>query len=215
MEINLIYILKSVVVPILVATFTAVSINVINRKKRKAELEKLNSEIDVLKHRFQPVVISTLIKTHELLIEDKISALREILAFKNSILEINISYYEGRVNIEDTYDYYYAIYRNVSKSALDDFDGIINKFGYLFRDKVVKTMHALISDLSNIYYIQEENDSLKKPDMPGSAEKLVSALPKKFEGIIESIREDLHINDDFVHDFISNYKTLLNSNTDN
>lgn len=201
-------VLKSLVVPVLVAFLTTLLINLLNRKKRRAELEKMNSEIDALKNRFQPMVISTLIKTHEILINDKINALRELLDFKEKLMHVDISYHDGIANVENIDGYLDAIYENICDSDIKNISTIIGKYGYLFRDKIVEKMNDLLSDLSRIYHIQQEKFSMRDRDMPDEAGSIVALLSKRFLDIIELIREDLHINDDFMHKFISNYKLI-------
>ena len=203
----IIKILMNVVVPIFVAAITAFLVNFFNRKQRKAELEKLNSEIGVLKHRFQPVVIETLIKTHELLIEDKINALRELLDFKEKLLKVDVSYQNGRANVEDFDEYYDVIYEKIGDSEIAIINSIIVKYGYLFRDDILEAMHKLSNDLSRIYHIQKERFSMSDRVMPEEALGLVSLLSNRFNNTIEAIREDLHINDDFIHKFINSYKS--------
>lgn len=208
MDFSTVDIFKSVVFPLLVAIGTIIVTNLLSRKKRKAEVKKLNSEIEVIKQRFQPVAISTLIKTHELLIEDKINALREMLHFKEILMHVDVSYHDGRADIEDVDEYYVAIYEKIGDNEETTIKTIIGKYGYLFRDKIVEKLNRLSSDLSRIHHLQKEEFSMRNRDMPDEAGRLVSSLSNRFSDIIELIREDLHINDDFIHEFISNYKSL-------
>ncbi len=208
MDIDTLDIFKNLIFPFIIAIGTVIITNLISRKKRKAEVKKLNAEIEVIKQRFQPVVISTLIKTHEFLIEDKINALRKLLEFKENLMHVDISYHDGRANIDDVDLYYDAIYEKIGDTEENTIKSIISKYGYLFRDRIVEKMNKLSSDISKIHHIQKEEFSMRNREMPDEAASLVSSLSNRLSDIIELIREDLHINDDFIHTFINSYKSL-------
>lgn len=206
-------IFKLVVVPIVVTFGTIVITRGFDRNKRKKELkqltiqiEKTENEIDQIKASFQPLVLATLQKIHETLLLDKIDALKKVAGFRAKIFALSNTYYEGEV-IDDESDYYYAqIFWRIGESTVLEFQEILSEKGYIFPDSITDNLSEIFKVLRSIEDDTKLQASLRDQSIPKDSMSKIEDLNELFETTIKEIRTDLHIDNNFIHDFIDKYK---------
>lgn len=177
-------------------------------EKLEAEIEKIREDINTLQNSFQPIVLSTIQLTQEKLVEDKISALKEIVNFRYKLFSIDQDYKEGEPLIEDTNEYHQSVYGNISNSVLNEIKETVLMKGYLFPKNIKDNMNLLIYELREICNIQKREYSIQEQKMPDKVISILNRLSEKFNVVIDDIRKDLHIDDSFIHDFIEKYKKI-------
>ena len=178
------------------------------KEKLDFEVSKLDEEIKQIKSSFQPIVLATIQSTQDKLLQDKIIALKEVVAFRIKLYTIKQFYINGKPFISDTDQYYNSIYQNVNSKMQLDMEKIVSEKAYLFPDDIQEKMNLILFEIGEICNIQGRESSIQNMNIPDDAKEKVSRLADVFESVIKLIRENLHINDSFVDDFIEKYKDL-------
>jgi len=206
-------IFKLVVVPIVVTFGTIIITRLFDRNKRKKELEQLTiqikkteNEIDQIKASFQPLVLATLQKVHETLLQDKIDALKKIAGFRARIFSLSNTYYEGHAMLDESYDFYSQIFWGIGELEVIEFQKILSEKGYIFPNTIIDNLSEIYKVLKSIEDDAKLQASLMDQSMPSDSISKIEDLNKLFETTIEEIRIDLHIDNRYIHDFIDKYK---------
>lgn len=206
-------IFKLLIVPIVVAFFTVIIARMVDRKKRKKELdqltiqvEKTKIEISQIKASFQPLVLATIQKTQEALLQDKIQALKEIASFRAKVFTLSNTYYEGMAMNEDQYDFYSDIFWRFGDLDILEFQKIVSEKGYLFPESIKIILNVSLGVISDIVDLNKYQASLQDQSMHAKAPSQIDQLNTLIEQIINEIRIDLHIDSTFIKEFIDKYK---------
>ncbi len=206
-------ILKLVIVPIGISIGTFSILRLFDKKKRKKEFEQLTvqvkkteSEIVQIKASFQPLVLATLQKIHETLLQDKIDALKKIAGFRARIFALSNTYYEGHAMFDESYDFYSQIFWRIGESDVLEFQEILSEKGYVFPNIIIDSMSEIYKVLRSIEDDTKLQVSLMDQSMPMDSIEKIDDLNKLFETTIEEIRADLHIDNRYIHEFIDKYK---------
>ena len=178
------------------------------QEKLDSEVSKLNEEIKQIKSSFQPIVLSTIQATQDKLLQDKIDALKEVVKLRNKLYSVEQFYINGEPFIEEEFTYFQSIYLNVSSSLVKELEGIVAEKGYYFPNIIIETLNLILFELNQIYDIQKREFSKQIQEMPDDAEIKVKQLAGNFKNVIDLIRENLKINNDFVDKFIEKYNDL-------
>jgi len=199
--------------PLLVALITTLVVRLITRKSDKAELSKIETEteknqeeISKIKSSYQPIILSSLQNIQNQLFQDKTNSLKELIKSKSEIFNVEQIYHEGDAIIEDTYDYYQNVYlgfsnvilENIKKNSLDN--------ASLFPSNIREKFQNLVGLLYEVYEIQKREFSKKEQNMPSEVEGKLEIISKSFDELIDLIRNDLHFDNTFIHDFIRTYQ---------
>lgn len=152
-------------------------------------------------------MLNTLVKIQDSLLEKKIMALNELVEFNEEFHNVKQMYYQGETFIEELYDYYSCIYQKFNEDDYNKFKKIL-LFGNIFSSKIKEKFNLINCDLYNIIDIKNKEYSLEKEDMPKNANKLIKTVNERIIEVIDLIREDLHLNNSYIHDFIEKYKQL-------
>ena len=199
--------------PLLVALITTLVVRLITRKSDKAELSKIETEteknqeeISKIKSSYQPIILSSLQNIQNQLFQDKTNSLKELIKSKSEIFNVEQIYHEGDAIIEDTYDYYQNVYlgfsnvilENIKKNSLDN--------ASLFPSNIREKFQNLVGLLYEVYEIQKREFSKKEQNMPSEVEGKLEIISKSFDELIDLIRNDLHFDNTFIHDFIKTYQ---------
>lgn len=212
----------TLIVPIIIVTVNFIIARWWFNKKEKKETEKLSgeiskmkseeikiqSEITQIKSSFQPIVLGTIQKTQEVLLEDKIEALKQIVTYRSKIFTVNNIYVGGESMIQDEYDFYSNIYNGLCKHDIESYNQIVSSKGYIFPNKIKDDLNTILKNLNSVYDLYDYQYSLGDQSMPVEGETLLKEVKTLFNVVIDNIRHDLHIDDTFIHDFIEKYKKL-------
>lgn len=205
---SLITFLFPIVVPILVT----LSLRIITRKRDKAELgkietetEKNQEEITKIKSSYHPIILSSLQNIQNQLFQDKINSLKELIKSKAEIFSVDQSYHEGDAVIQDIYEYYDNVYfgfstklENIKKNSLDN--------ASLFPSKIRDKFQNLVNLLYQVDEIKKREASNREPNMPYEVKEKLENISKSFDELIDLIRNDLHFDNTFIHNFIDSYQ---------
>jgi len=197
----------SLIVPILIIGINILISKYFLGRKDKTEIKRIEEEIKQMKSSFQPIVLSTIQKTQEYILKDKVNALKEIVDYRNNLYTLEPFYISGISVCEDDHDYYRTVYEKINRHFIDIFRRIEIEKGYFFPDEIIANIHSIQTVLNEIYNIQEREYSLQIREIPEEAKDKLINLKDKFELVISQIRKDLHLDDKFIHEFIQKYKT--------
>lgn len=205
----------TLIVPILVLTFSIIFTKYSNKKREKKETKKIDSEtrkideeIKNLKSSFQPLVLSTIQKTQDFLLHEKIEVLKNLVEFRNSLLDVTQSYHEGQGFIGDVSEYYNHIYMNISKHIINKFETSICSKRYFFTDIIINDITSISSLLNTIHEEKERLESINPMnsyEAPNNFDKTLKKLEGLISLLLENIRTDLHLNNTFAQDFLKKY----------
>lgn len=205
----------SIFIPLIVTILTFLAQRWWFRKKERNENKKLEldiakatEDIITLKKSFQPIVLSTIQLTQQTLVNDKIEALKELAAFRYNLFNLDQDFVDGIPLIDDIYDYYQNIYQNLSESTIKEITTITLKKGYIFPNNINKNLNLIIYDIKEIYDISKKEMSKQSMEMPNDVKLKLDELSDKLNSVIDDIRLDLHIDNNYIHQFIEKYKNL-------
>lgn len=204
---------KLIIVPIVIAFGTIIITRLFDRNKRKKELkqltvqiEKTENEINQIKASFQPLVLATLQKIHETLLQDKIDALKKIAGFRARIFSLSNTYYEGHAMLDESYDFYSQIFWSIGELEILEFQKILSEKGYIFPNTIIDNLSEIYKVLKSIEDDSKLQESMKDQSMPIDSMSKIDNLNELLETTIKEIRTDLHIDNSYIHDFIEKYK---------
>jgi len=210
------------IVPIIIIIINHIFIRLWFRKKEKKESVKLQNEIDKLviekdkinqdiiqlKSSFQPIVLSSLQKIQENILKDKIKVLQDIVVYRTNLFYLEQNYYQGQEIIGDEHEYYDLLYQGFSRIDLTKIGDTITLNGYLFPDMIKNKLDEILFDLRQIINIQNREYSMENSNMPFDAYEIFKRTHNSFFEVVELIRKDLHLDENFIHDFINRYKVI-------
>lgn len=206
-------ILKLIIVPTIVAFGTIIITRLFDRNKRKKELEQLTiqikkteNEIDQIKASFQPLVLATLQKIHETLLQDKIDALKKIAGFRARIFSLSNTYYEGYAMLDESYDFYSQIFWSIGELEVVEFQKILSEKGYIFPNNIIDNLSEIFKVLRSIQDDVKLQTSMMNQSMSMDSMSKIDDLNELLETTIGEIRTDLHIDNKYIHDFIEKHK---------
>jgi hypothetical protein len=197
----------SLLIPIIITSLTFWVTKWANRKKEKAdqekvsgEIEKLKTENDKIRKSFQPIVVSSLQTIQNEVLKIKIDALKQLNEIKRDFFE-----YDGPPLSDDytpdTNDYYEHVFFKFNTNRSEGFKKFLLQYSYVFPDVVIKRLKAvgsLVEDLT-ITNSSMDSDHLN-PDLNDL--NRVKELIEKTDEAIKALRSDLHLDNDFIHKFI-------------
>lgn len=201
--------------PFLASLFILIVVRYFNRKKENEKLEKLKSEtkknkeeIKQMRISFQPIVISSLQTIQNNIFKDKIDSLKGIIKSKHELYNVNQIYHEGWGIIEDVYHYYQNVYLNFNDESIENLKNNSLSNASLFPDAIRTEFQNLVSKIFEIREIQKKAFSTQNQDMPSGVVEKLEIITMLFDELIDMIRQDLHLNNTFVHDFIAKYQKI-------
>jgi hypothetical protein len=180
-------------------------------KKVDIEIDKMKAETTQIKKSFQPIVLTTLMQSQEYYRGDKVKALKEIVNYKTDLFYVEQYYDNGELVTDSMFEYHSDIYRRISPHKVKEISAVVNNYGYLFPDIIINKLKDLQSDISNLNNIWSREASVQNQEMPDDAELIMNKLSEKFEKVIGLIRNDLHVDNGFINEFIQEYKDLNKS----
>jgi hypothetical protein len=195
--------MTSLIIPILVAAIVAWLTNFINRKKNKLEIDKLKEETSQIKESYKPIVIATIQSVQEKLIINKISGLKELLGLSAELFNNEQIYYEGEgLNTYD--DYLNEIFIGFSSNYFKRFEDFITNYGYFYNVNTFKMLQKLNFEMSGLHNsvkaYDSKTDSNKVPSQLDREE--IKNISKLFNSAINGIRSELHLENNFIQDYI-------------
>lgn len=203
--------------PILITLVTFFITRYVTRKKERTELSKLEAEteknkaeIEQIRTSFQPIIVSSLQTIQNKVFENKIDSLKGLINSKNELFEVDQMYHEGDAFIEDAHEYYENVYWNVSAPVLQKIKMNSLNNGSLFPNSIRIKFQDLVGSLYEIRDVQEREYSLKNQAIPDGVQNNLEVVSDKFDELIDEIRHDLHLDNTFIHDFISEHQKLKN-----
>lgn len=200
--------LPSLIFPIIITLVTLFCARYLKRKREKQELEKIREEINQMRISFQPIVISSLQTIQNNIFKDKIDSLKGIIKSRNELYNVNQIYHEGWGVIEDVYDYYQNVYLNFNDESIENLKNNSLSNASLFPDAIRGEFQTLVSSIFEIREIQKKAFSIRNQEMPSGVKEKLETITKLFDKLIDMIRQDLHLNNTFVHDFIAKYQKI-------
>lgn len=199
--------------PLLVALITTLFLRLMTRKSDKAKLSKIENEneknqeeISKIKSSYQPIVLSSLQNIQNQLFQDKANSLKELVKSKSDIFNVEEIYHEGDAKIENTYNYYQNVYLDLSNIILENIKKNSLDNSSLFPSNIREKFQNLVGLLYEVYDIQKREFSMKEESMPNEVEGKLAIISKSFDELIDLIRNDLHLDNTFIHDFIKTYQ---------
>lgn len=206
-------ILTYLIFPILITLITFFVVRYFSRKREKQEIEKINSEteknkeeINQLRFSFQPIVISSLQTIQNNIFKDKIDSLKGIIKSKHELYNVNQIYHEGWGIIEDVYHYYQNVYLNFNDVSIENLKNNSLSNASLFPDAIRTEFQTLVSSIFEIREIQKKAFSIRNQEMPSGVKEKLETITQLFNKLIDMIRQDLHLNNTFIHDFIAKHQ---------
>lgn len=194
--------------PALVAILVILATKWFNRKKEKAEIKKLNAEVDQIKRDFQPVIISTIQAVQDKVIEDKINGLKNLLILKSKFLTWDYLDAEGDPVFPNGDAFFISVYEHFRGSMADDYINFHQEYAYLYSDKVLDVLKELFLKMEDLqedhfqFYIEHtHNDQPTKTSIV-----LVKSINDLYDKSIALVRSDCLLDNDYIHDFIETYK---------
>ena len=194
--------------PALVAVLVILATKWFNRKKEKAEITKLNAEVDQLKKAFQPVILSTIQAVQDKVIEDKINGLKKLLILKSEFLTWDYLDAEGDPVFPTGDAFFISVYEHFTGSMADDYINFHQEYAYLYSDKVLTVLKELFSKIENLqedhfqFYIEHTHN-----DQPiATSITLTKSISELYDRSIALVRSDCLLDNDYIHGFIETYK---------
>lgn len=208
-------IFMSIFIPLIVSILGFIAQRWWFRKKEKNENKKLEldiskavEDISFLKKSFQPIVLSTIQLTQQTLINDKIEALKELATFRYNLFNHEQFFSDGISLVNDIYEYYQYLYQSLSESTIKEITNITLKKGYIFPNNINKNLNSIIYIIKEIHDISKREMSKNSMEMPEEVKPKFDKLSDKLNKVIDEIRADLHIDNNYIHQFIEKYKSL-------
>lgn len=206
---------SSLIFPLVITLLTFFITKYFIRKKERVELDKLatdikrnNAEIKMVESSFQPIVLTSLQAIQNELFMDKINSLRALLKSKYVFFKLEREYHKGEPVINDTDQYYQNIYQNFSDDELAKFNENSMMNSSLFSTSIRQGFNELTAQLNDIKNIRKNEYSLQNMNMPQGGDKKLEEINECFSRLIDLIRLDLHLDNTFIHDFISRYQKI-------
>lgn len=188
-----------ILVPLIIAYVASRFINKNTEAKLKAETEKIKTS-------YQPVVLSALQSIQNQIFENKINALKRLNGFKYKYFHYDQRYIDGVPLIDDSYEYYNTIYNNFNNTLFDNFEVFAIDNAILFPSNIQSEFNDLINSIFRVNETRKANDSIWDSNMPPNIETDLKEILNKFETLIDLIREDLHFDNTFIHEFIKTHQ---------
>jgi len=201
-------VLTSLVFPVLVTILTFLVARLVTSKKDKKDFQKVEAEIEQIKTSFQPIVLNSLQNVQNEIFKDKTSSLKGLIKSKSELFNVEQIYHEGDAIIEDSYDYYQNVYLNFSNTSLSEVKKNSLDNASLFPNHIRIEFQKLLTQIFEINDIQEREFSTQNQNMPTGVETKLETISKSFDRLIDMIRKDLHLDNTFIHDFISEYQKI-------
>ena len=201
-------VVTSFVFPILITVITFLIARFVTRKKDKKDLEKVEAEIEQIKTSFQPIVLNSLQNVQNEIFKDKTNSLKGLIKSKSELFNVEQIYHEGYAIIADTYDYYQDVYLNFRKTSLSEVKKNSLDNASLFPNEIRNEFQKLMTQLFEIGDIQDREFSTQNQSMPTDVDKKLEIISNSFDNLIDLIRNDLHLDNTFIHDFISEYQKI-------
>ncbi|CAC9974389.1 hypothetical protein [Flavobacterium panici] len=202
--------------PLILAVLLVLITRFITRKTIKAEISKLktetdknNAEIAKVKSSYQPIILNSLQIIQSHLYQDKINSLKNLMKSKSDLFNVKQIYHEGDALIDDIYDYYQTVYNKLSENLIENLKRNALENAGLFPSKIRTKFNKLNGLVYEAYNIQSRHFSVKTQDLPNGMQKLLEDIDAEFEKLIDLIRDDLHFDNTFIHDFIKEYQKDL------
>lgn len=205
-----------IVVPIIILIISGLFTKYLNRKKEDDESKKLDvettkikEEIKSLKSSFQPIVLSTIQKTQDFLLKEKIEVLKNLVEFKSRLFNIKQQYMDGEPFYDDIYDYYNSIYLNIDEEILDYYKVNISDKKYFFRQIIIDDIIEIIKLLNEVLEDKKRRESIERNNIieaPDGFGKKTENIANRLNLLMNKIRTDLHLNSNFIHEFINQNK---------
>lgn len=205
-----------IIVPVLVLIISGLFTKYVNRKKEGKESKKLDietskikEEIKNLKSSFQPIVLSTIQKTQDFLLKEKIEILKSLVVFNSRLFKIQQQYIEGEAFYNDISDYHNSIYLNIDDQIFDYFKSNISDKRYFFKQIIIDDVFEIIKILDDVLEDKKRRESIERNNIfeaPEGFEKKMENIASRTDLLMEKIRTDLHLNSNFIHDFINQNK---------
>lgn len=140
--------------------------------------------------------------------KDKFNSLKGIIKSKAELFNVEQFYHEGYEIIDDSYSYYEYVNENLSKIFLENVKQNSLDNASLFPNEIRIEFQNLVNELFSINDYKNKQFSLGNNLMDEKVEKKLIKASDTFDKLIELIRKDLHLDNTFIHDFISVYQEL-------
>lgn len=210
-------------VAVLTAFITARITTRSQKRKEKAEIDKTNQEVENLKKEnakvneeisqmkisFQPIVLSSLQKIQDSLLEKKLKALDRIVLFDLKLYDIDEIYIDGERETESKKAYFDLVYQQKINSEVHKlYENFSINYANVFSNEIRNKIWDIREDLRTIADIQtrEYSKTPKNQNMPEDAYNKLLGLKEKIRSTIDLIRNDLFLDETFIRDFINKYK---------
>lgn len=198
-----------VLFPIILIIVSGAITYLFNRNMKKKELSKIDEEIKNLKLSHQPMVIATLQKTQDYILKDKIEVLKGVLQFRSNVFTVTLEFDDGIPNINDTSEYCNYIYINIENKTLSDYKSSVSQKKYFFKKDIIDNIDETITIYQDILYEKLKRESIteKNPfEAPDDFTQELNKIEISIDSLIEMIRVDLHLNNDFINKFLEDNK---------
>lgn len=198
-----------IIAPVVVSIITVLITQIVTRKKRKFELNKMEAEISQIKFSFQPLVFSAIQAIQNEIFKDKVKSLKGLIRSKATLFNANQEFHDGEPFIRDSYEYMQQVYLNFNATEIQKVRDNELEYSSLFPEEILRKFKELINEIEKIVEKQGEYFSMKNQSVPEGVDKILVNISELFESIINLMRTDLHLDNTFVHDFIKNQKKMI------
>ena len=138
------------IVPLIVLTISTLITKFLNRKRREIEHNKIKEEIKSIKSSFQPIVISTIQKTQDYLLKEKIEVLKKLVEFNAELNKIVLHYNDGEPSMLDSSEFIDELYKNFSEQNVSNYKVNILDKRFFYNELIIDDIVAIHIVLCNI-----------------------------------------------------------------
>jgi|694.fasta_scaffold03634_16 hypothetical protein len=203
--------IASLLIPILVAAAVAWVGNMMNKRKNNLEIEKLKEETNQMKNSFQPIIVSTIQGVNDKLLETKIKALKQLTGIKSEFIDVEQQYFEGEP-VFDYDEYLEQIFMKYSFLQFEKLKKFKDEYSYFLSKRTFEKFNILYSELEQFYLSRISFQSADDGETDPNMEEDTKSILANFEIVLLEMRNELHLDNTFIEDFIKAYQNTLKSN---
>lgn len=189
------------VIPLIVSVLAAAFTHFLGRNKNKREIDKLTVETEKIKNSFQPVVVATIQSVNDKLLDTKIKALINITKIKSEFIDVEQQYYEGDP-VFDYDDFLESVFRKFTVEQFNSIKQFKDDFSYFLSKKSFEEFNTLYIKLEELYQSRLTFYSVDDGETDYGMDEEIKLILTLFERVLNEMRNELHLDNTFVEDFI-------------
>ncbi|MFA8450884.1 MAG: hypothetical protein ACEPOW_09340 [Bacteroidales bacterium] len=200
-------------IPVIVSIAATVAGGIINRKKLKSEIKKLDSETNKCNQEIQnlkeikPMLSIDILRERERKFFDiKLEALAELHRLNIELFRNDIIYINGDLLCDDETDIYNSCFMDNSQKVWSMAENYRIKYMYILPKEVESEINELFTKLNSLVHEFGKVSSVNDYDITDKALKLMKNIPNDFEKAIVAFENDLGLNTSVINSFIEENK---------